>query len=393
MTIKFTPATMHGSQVGMKKDLRFTPALPKGLASAGFSVRDGVKFTPAVIGMTDRGNIKKDKNYTLDWWTDTAIFRYDAMLVSAFYGMDKWDFREYYKIPRKNFTLIGDSGGFQIWTQGVKIEPLDILRWQEHNVDIALTVDVPPPSPCPDFTLFTRASDLSRKNYEIAYRSRESEDIELFKVLQGDNRKELNYWWDNVADLEFDGVSISVHPPTPMPLAINLGYIMDKGEKKTHVLLGTGKGTYPTAVYAKRFFDRITIDSASFSISGARNRGYWLPYDIGSAINFGKKFSGELKKLPCKCPVCQLATIDDLNSEGSLAGGLIALHNLWTSLSYYDFLDDISDDRELFLSYIKREGYDESVKAISFLDDVYEMGFDDAWEKLRPSVDVRTMFE
>ena len=94
---KFTPATTSGSQAGMKKDLKYTPTLPRGLGLAGYSLQYNLKFVPSVMGMDSRVKTIKfspawaiNKNndphydpkevnekfagYTLDWWTPTAIF-------------------------------------------------------------------------------------------------------------------------------------------------------------------------------------------------------------------------------------------------------------------------------------------------------------------------------
>jgi tRNA-guanine family transglycosylase len=405
---RFTPATVSGSQVGMKKDLRYTPALPRGLSSAGYTLRYNIKFTPSVMGMETRSKSSKftpvwamNKNndpdtefegFTLDWWTDTAIFNYDALLVSAFYGLDHPDFREYYGIPRDNFIFVGDSGGYQIWTQKVQIEPTDILRWQENNVDIGLTLDVPPPSPVVNWKDFEYAAKQTYRNSEIMHRNRQSEDILMYKVIQGDNQKEMDYWWDVMSDLEFDGISIAPRPPNAEKMAIGLGFAMSKGVKNIHVLLGTGGGTIPTIIYARKYFDLLTVDSSSFSSAGAIYRSYYLPFNISQTLAFGKQFNGELKELPCDCPVCQVSSVKDMNltkndqdtggrSMASISGGLIALHNLYMVLRHHHFLEKLSDDRENFISYLRTQGLDEAIAGIEFLDSVNERGFEDVYKE------------
>ena len=126
--VVFTPVSMHGSQAGLKKDLRFTPVLPEGLASAGHYLRTGLRFTPSVEGLIKRVEEKISNEYTLDWWTPTSLFHYNSLMVSTFYGLEREDFREYYEIPRKDFLLVTDSGGFQIFSQKVAIEALQVLQ-------------------------------------------------------------------------------------------------------------------------------------------------------------------------------------------------------------------------------------------------------------------------
>lgn len=408
MSVKFTPATMHGSQVGMKKDLRFTPALLDNLSSAGHSLKRGARFTPSDRGMISRTNIlfspvwvrnnidpkRVYRDYTLDWWTDTAIFNYDALLVSAFYGKDIWDFREHYKIPRKDFLFVADSGGFQIWTQNIKIEPINILRWMEHNADIGMTLDVPPLKPNSieplDFEDFKRMCDISRRNYEIMHRNRVSEDIIMLKVLHGATLKELEHFDGAVSDYEFDGYAFSPKPPSALQIAFTLAYAHEHDMKRVHIFLGTGMKTLPVLLYAKRYFDHLTFDSASFSLQGARFRSYCLPFRPGSYVEFGKSYKGELKKLPCSCPVCQLSTVDVFNIDSStkteklsesVPGGLIALHNLYVWLSYIDFLDSLSDSYGDYMAFLRAQDFLKTIKAIEFLRYSEEVGLDDAFKK------------
>jgi len=388
--IIFTPVTMHGSQAGMKTKtkgaygrLRFTPVLPEGLASAGYYLRKHIRFTPAISGLEDRGKIEKEGNsFTLDWWTKTAMFNYDALMISTFYGLEKSNFREYYNIPRKNFLLFADSGGFQIFSQKIKIEPLYVLKWQERNVDVGLTLDVPPldasQNVVGDFDTFKRAAEQSKRNYLIAHRNW-NEKLELLKVIHGSSPSRLDYWKKTVEDLEFSGYAFSPKPVCAETVAIVLAYAKEIGAKKIHIFLGSGEVVTPIMIYARKFFDRLTFDSSSFSSAGARYRRYYLPYKISRGISFGGGYNGKIKNLPCSCPVCQLATVKDMNAEGSLPGGLIALHNLYVYLQYYHFLTNLSDDEELYKAFLNDRGLKTTVRMLDFLDYSAEVGFYDAY--------------
>jgi len=403
----FTPVTMHGSQAGMKtRDkggfalLKFTPVLPEGLSSAGHFLRKHGRFTPvwarnnidpkaiftpSITGLEDRGKIEKeDISFTLDWWTKNAMFNYDALMISTFYGLEKWNFREYYKIPRKNFLLVADSGGFQISTQKVEIEPLHILKWMEANVDVGMTLDVPPSDMSlkvvGTFENFKRGARNSKRNYDIMYRNWDGK-LDMLKVIHGTNPEWLDYWYNLMKDYEFSGLAFSPKPLTVESVAVTLAYAMHVGAKKAHIFLGTGADITPLTVYAKKFFDRLTFDSSSFSISGAKFRSYFLPYKLSKSIDFGGKYKGEFKNLPCTCPVCQLATIKDFNAEGSLPGGLIALHNLYVYLQYYYFLTNLSDDRKTYVSFLQTQNLDNTIMMLDFLDLSNEIGFYDAYNE------------
>lgn len=405
--------------MGMKKDLKFspvpcgnvmdsvhpargagfTPALPQNLSSAGHTLRNPtVRFVPSDRGMIDRAKMnfspswvinnispeRSHKRYTLDWWTDTAIFNHNSLLVSAFYGMEEWEFREFYKIPRKDFLFVADSGGWQIASQGAKIDPIDILRWQEHNADIGFTLDVPPVEPGTyvsyvDFEKFKRCVEIAKRNYEIAHRNRKSEDLIIYKVIHGGSVKELDYFANEVKDTEFDGIAYSPKPPVPMGIALQLAYGYNRGDKDVHMFTGTGLNTIPVVVFAKKFYNKLTFDSSSFSVQGARYRSYCNFFYLASGIDFGKGYTSTLKKLPCVCPVCLLATVDDLNKEGSLPGGLIALHNLYITLQYIYILSILADSYEDYIKFLGVYARDqETIKAVSFLQSVYENGFESA---------------
>jgi len=439
MNVKFTPATMHGSQAGMKKDLRFTPtpcgnnmdsvdkgkdyrfvpSLPQNLAVAGHSIRGGTRFVPAqarglwvrddykfvpsAFGIIDRTSEKFKKEYTLDWWTESALFNYSALLVSAYYGMDIWEFREHYKIPRKDFLFIADSGGWQITTQKVKIDAHDILRWQEHNADVGLTLDVPPVyaesrKVYTDMADFQHCVEMSKKNCEIMHRSWKSEDLELLKVIHGVEPEQLDIWYKAHEDLEFSGLAFSPKPPNEMSIATLLAYGIEKEAKKVHMFTGTGLGTSPVVIYAKKYFERLTYDSSTFSSQGAKMRAYFMPQDLSGRIMFGRAYNSTFKRLPCTCPVCQLSTIDDMNAEGSCPGGLIALHNLWVYLMYCNFIDSLADSKPDLMEYLRKNEQYDAIKAIEFIDLSIDIGFYDAYNKVYREgqaglTDVSSIFE
>jgi len=403
--VRYTPATTGGSQVGMKPDLKYIPALPSGLSSAGHSLRNNVQyvpgwalnninpnrrvqFTPAPGSVTRFEGIQAPEGYSLDWWTETAIFRYDALLVSAFYGMDKFDFREFYRIPRKDFTFVSDSGGFQVWSQGVKPNPADILKWEEHNADIALTLDSPPVKNGELGTggfgtrstekSFDESIKISRRNYEIMHRSRQSDKLQLLKVIHGYTLEELEKFTDAMKDLQFDGHAFGANQNDPDSIALVLGYAQTLEKERVHMFLATGLNTAPIIIYAKRFFNHLTFDSASFSITGARYRKYYLPYNITRGIAFGESYESTLSKLPCSCPVCQISTPQEFNKEGSLPGGLIALHNLYKVLEYYHCLDALADSPDDYIDFVKATSDPHTAQMVEYLRCVEENDFEHA---------------
>ncbi len=408
----FTPVTTHGSQAGMKKDLKFIPGLPEGLSSAGHSLRGKARFTPiwaknntspdihftsSTEALYDREKQFKD-GFTLDWWTPSAIYNYGALMVSAAYGMSEWNFREYYNIPRNDdFLFITDSGGYQIFSQGLKLEPVEILHWMENNADVGLALDRPPlksgripifgkPDEIPrasenDFKI---SIEKSRENYEIMARNRQSDKLKLLKVIHGYSLRELNQFYNAVKDINFDGHAFGANQDDVRSVALVLGFAQTIEKERIHMFLITGEYTAPVIIYGKRFFNHLTFDSSSFSQTGARYRKYYYPGDISAGISFGNSYTAKLKSLPCTCPVCQLATVDDLNQEGSVPGGLIALHNLYQVLEYFYTLEQLSDSPDHFIDYLKLRGCpNKTLQAIEYLRCIEENDFEYANKKFK----------
>ncbi len=403
-TTKFTPPPLFNVQTSKSNNLHFTPAStgtgagPQGLHKLNFA------YTPACTkdGCGPAGNYDKQFNFTpaniasrfdfnhgpfkLTWWEPTSFYYYDAMLISAFYGMKWWDYREYFNIPKENFVLVGDSGGFEQLTQNVRIDPIDVLRWEERNVDIGFTLDVPPKdpvthAPATDPAHFLRCAEQTKRNTEIMCSHRENFKMKFYKVLQGGDREQLDLWWKYIADFETDGLCSSPQPAQqPLPTALHIGYALSKGIKNLHILLGSGMNVTPVNVYGSQFFDTFTFDSSSYS-QGTMTRDYWLPNNLNESINMGRSNTNHFINLPCDCPVCQHTTADDMKADGSEPGAIISLHNLYNYIRQINFLKALTQDQDFYFDYVKKHFPDNTYRAICFIRDCKEGDFDSAYNK------------
>ncbi|TRZ53206.1 MAG: hypothetical protein D4S01_01695 [Dehalococcoidia bacterium] len=354
-------------------------------------MQKNLKFKPSIKDLAVDA-LKIEREYSLDWWSHSSIFRYNALMVSSFYGMKWGNFRQFYNIPKNDFLFVADSGGYQVSTQKVAIEPTEVLNWMEANVDVGMTLDVPPLDMSlkvvGNFENFKLAARHSKRNYEIMHKNWNGKP-ELLKVIQGGTADRLDYWYNFTKELEFSGLAFSPKPVNEETVAITLAYANHVGAKKVHVFLGTSENISPITIYAKKFFDRLTFDSSTCSSSATRFRNYFLPYNLSKSITFGGQYRDKLKHLPCSCPVCKLATIDDFRIEkgshatktASLAGSLIALHNIYVYLQYYDFLTALSDDEEAYRTFLQSRGLNNTVNMLDFLDLAEQVGFYDAYNK------------
>ena len=384
-TTKFTPPPLfnHQNQPDKRNStIKYTPA-STGTGAGPLGLHNNFNFTPANIASRfdfEHGSFK------LTWWEQTSFYYYDAMLISAFYGMKWWDYREYFNIPRENFTLVGDSGGFEQLTQKVRIDPIDVLRWEERNVDIGFALDVPPKdpithAPATDPAHFLRCAEQTKRNTEIMVKHRENFKMKFYKVLQGGDREQLDLWWKYIADFDTDGLCSSPQPAQqPLPTALHIGYALSKDIKNLHILLGSGMNVTPVNIYGSQFFDTYTFDSSSYG-QGTMTRDYWLPNNLNESINFGRSNDNKFIQLPCDCPVCQHTTATDMKAEGSEPGAIISLHNLYNYVRSINFLKALTQDEEFYFDYVKKHFPDNTYRALCFIRDCKEGDFDLAYNK------------
>ncbi len=327
----------------------------------------------------------------MNWWEKESPFRYDAALISAAYGMDFWDFREKFNIPKK-VLLVGDSGGFQLLT-GKKeyVEPVKILKWQENNVDIGITLDSPPVDPqsfksVSTWEEFVERTKMSVRYYSIMEKNKSSVEIEIMKVLHGSNLKELSYFYKNIKDFNFEGYALAPKPSDdPFSVALHAAFIYEMEEpKNVHILWGTGFRIVPVTVYVGRLFKRLTFDSSTYSLVGSSFRYYYCPLNPHKSslrIRIGTKLSSNIEELPCDCPICIKYTVKDMTQPNSRSAMLISLHNLYIYLKYVEFIKKLSKSKELFTEFVRTELGEKTLKAIEFVDYALENGIEEAYAK------------
>jgi hypothetical protein len=360
------------------------------------------------------------KGKDLKFFTNDSHFKMPAGLQSAYYGLYgvgkkiKTTYKEEFNIP-DDFIFIADSGGYQIasWARKgevCQLEPIDSLRWQEENCDVAMNLDVPPNiDGNPSHNDFMKALEQSIKNFELFQKERKNYDMRLLNVLHGETLPMMDIWYNAVKHFKFDGWAVGMKPPfDPMIQVLGFMYLWEKGEfdkdscKNFHFFGTSGKHVVPAIVYiAHKMGGRnitVSYDSSSYNI-GSIYRTYYLPFDIGPHISFGDKFLTEnphLKELPCKCPVCLSIgdDIDILNGKDIYAGALISLHNLYQYWRYNDLLNALVVDKALFIDYLQKVNISpKTLKAIEFVDYAMEKGLVNAVDKFKNDLMLQVEFD
>lgn len=331
----------------------------------------------------------KDKIVS-DCWQEKSAFQYDKILVSYYYRrINKTDqTRAEISFP-DNYTLVGDSGGFQADTQGVDIDIKDLCTWFDSNVDIGFILDVPTrtqygQSYSHDF--FNKALEQTRSNIDEMMKY--EMDNKLYGIVQGESTRDRVEWLKMLDDYSFDGLGIAgLNRFDPMEIAKLV--LNDFDHDNIHILGAGGAQTTPVITYLGRDkrFKEITFDTSSFSLSGARFASYYAPLyplPFSGSIQFGRKFGGKLEKIPCSCPLCSL--IDDIsilcNKENNkVQNNLIQQHNLYQYLQYVKLLDAYKDDEDIFMQFVRNHCSDRTKIAIDFLNAVEDVGEEIAYKR------------
>jgi hypothetical protein len=342
--------------------------------------------------------------YDPSWYTDKAMFFHEHVLTS-YYISKKWpNFRKTQRI-RDDVTLWADSGGYSIATQGVKIDPIEALKWQEENSNIAFSLDYPPikvtgttqiaPGKGERIPLdeFEKRAEISRKNNLVYLNNRTRSDLLIYNVIHGWDLKTKDMWWDYVTrDTKFEGYCIGTKPVNdPLLQAMNLMYLYNKGvRERVHMLGISGITVIPLIIWASQYIDKLSFDSKSYGY-GAITRAYVYPERIRYYTHFGNKYKLKKKKMEkiyCNCPICK--NFEDpsffLGGGSTWPGCLLSLHNLWCVKEYVKELDitlNRDKDKEKFFKMIREHTgnwADKTIHGINFIEDFMKFGFEKTYE-------------
>jgi len=309
-----------------------------------------------------------------NWWEESSPFTYNTGLISTYYGISDYNYREKFKIP-KDFILFADSGGFQNMTLNSILSPEKVLQWQEKNADIGFTFDYP--------ILENDSIETKRKKQiktvEKAYLTlKEKKDIKLYAVIQGHSLIEQSFIINKYKEMGnfelFDGYAIGGLVPLSgkkMLLTQVLTIFMEQikeYKKPVHFFGLSGKNTMPIINYLSKAYDiPITFDSSS-AIYGMSNRRFWIDMYNRDILKLSNRNDTLIQELPCDCPVCKKFTINDFCENERLIG----LHNLYKIIKYQKILRILSKDIEAYKSFCK-----DKKQYFSFIDEVRKNGLEE----------------
>ena len=353
------------------------------------------------------------KSNQICWWkalhSDKSLdLDYPYLLVSAHYDMKQDDkdgsnIWERYEIP-DDFWILGDSGGFQAATCGIKIDVKKTLRWQENHCHAGMIPDQPISSyegkgkkgkkrKKEDWDTFAKAVKITYNQTVDYYNMRDWDvDLDVYNIILGYTTKQMEYSYKKLKSFNdddgFTGWATGGKPTSdPMLQALIAGFLYSKGQTENlHFLGESGFDVIPVLALAATKFDKVTFDSSTF-VRGAMDRGFHIPFNIKSRFYFGEvevrgdgQHSSTLSRIPCFCPVCSVSTVDDLRKDK--LGVRMSLHNLYHFIQYTKFMNVIKDDHSNLMEFTKRfTKRQRTHQAMAFLNDCFEDDFERAYKR------------
>ncbi|MFA5394916.1 MAG: hypothetical protein WC346_02745 [Methanogenium sp.] len=326
------------------------------------------------------------------WWTENPIFSYNAMLMSAYHSIGRFESkdgqtaRERFGV-RDDVLIFGDSGGFQVLqasngdldAPNIKevLSPINVLRWQESCCDIGMTLDIPLPrtGAVPGMPEKGYTPDLYEKRLQesadnaikmLTNRDKEAKHFKLFNCIHGNDYKDMMRWYDvTTREGEFDGFSLATSTDMKDLLALRLGFAMEHSVGKPFHLLGiSSPQALALIAYANRKYlkTQIYYDSSAAS-TGRMIRKYMLLWDMMSnGITMGEESprydtmrEWEIESFGCPCPACSaLREMSDLWTKKTISGILITIHNLFWMTYYTKFINWYVCCDDEFIPYVRR---------------------------------------
>jgi hypothetical protein len=321
-----------------------------------------------------------------------GYFTYEYALYSA--GHSEWNLNKAHNVEpfiqnrdRKNTTLVGDSGGFQVAKNTMKVDwdnfkgpsgdklRQDILSWLEYTTDWAMTFDIPAFAKVgkPDAvgkSQFEYNLDLSVHNLHYFAKNRVPGKTKFLNVLSGTSPETARAWYDEVKgfsedssmqemgyskDRTFEGFAFAGINTKNMFVTLEriLSLRQDNllHDKDWIHVLGVGRldwSCYLTSI--KRQLQKhdnpninISFDAASPFVATAYGLSYTyntfsskrLTYSMDRAIN-DRNFKGSKLAMPFQSPIMDRLTVgdvcylgpNDVNKNGKIS------KTSWDTFSY-----------------------------------------------------------
>lgn len=383
-------------------------------------LQKGLTYVPATtLSCMKTFNKTKVNDKNMLWFQKgDCMGKYPYLLLSAYYGSKANNIRETFNMNDKAM-IIGDSGGFEIYSRlskGEKIDynvtqPRHIVEWYENNnIDIGLGLDIPPmkmvgatQTTGVDMSTFLYNAKKTLQNNLVMQKYRKRYDWKLYNVchFQINNVQMMERWYNivNHKDFQSDGWAVSPKlTSNPYYGAYILAFLREKGIKQNvHILGSTGYNFFPLYSYAGQKIKNLTTDSARAHLLGRKYRIYIMDkfnVRIGDQLSDSAHFNllEGFKQLPCDCPVCSSIKPEQLKKD-KLATEFMSAHNMCHFIQQTKLYNSLSYNKEMLIEYLKFHKYTETLGAIDFFDCAMDKGLDKAYNQYKEKFKQKVVYK
>lgn len=337
---------------------------------------DVIYFPATPLDMFNR-NIKSYEPI-LNFWDDNSYFKHNNLLISSYYALNKYNGTSNDSLFDKlhfNGRRFMDSGGYQVWTKGISMDPRTVIHlYEREHCELGFVLDIPGPNPTQKIVSEVK----SNIQLQLDEQNNVGNTTKLLNVVHGSTYNSISNYLEEFKyfDNEISGYAMGVKPTINTVLQALTFLItyekFDLRNKNVHFLGVSGFDTIPILVYLAKSFQvrEFTIDSTSYA-ELARNRKIYNPMYPKNFLMVGDTLTSGLSKLPCECPVCRNIDINLMKNE-PLFG---SLHNLYIMKKYIDFFNSFKS-KEYLRSYILTTAIlpKKTKDAVNFIDESLESG-------------------
>ena len=340
-----------------------------------------MQFFPAVmVGHFNRITSQPDARQ-FRFWGEGSTFQYDKLLYSFYYLQDRYkklkDGESYFE------SILTDSGGFQVKTLGVSIEPEDVISvYEREHPDVGMILDVP-------MNTGWNQEGVDKTYKSVKYMVEQKHRIpntQLLNISHGFTLEDRKNYYEIFKEFnnDLDGWAIGLSKRLP-PIfnAWSFLHILENDptmkDKRFHFLGLTGNKNMPIIYYLGKMnlVKEISFDSTKYGREGImadmRN-----PSFMGERLSISRNAKGKMTHNNfCPCPVCNHFTMEQMQHDVNCC----ILHNLFWECRKFDFFDAFETAEGLKNHIMEDKTFPDATKvALKFIDYALEHGLDDAEE-------------
>ena len=305
-------------------------------------------------------HFKNGKSYRYYSDKEDPLFYYPYMLTSAAHNFKDMNFRETIAFPRDSKGLFfADSGGYQLLTgKAPKGFSREIsFAWMEKNADVFPLLDMPFPKNYTAVTndYFNKSVEFTKESARYFLNTRTNNDSIILNVLQGRDLAEIEKWYAELKQFQFEGWAFGGYNLTQIMGAFF--YLFENKEidktKIFHIFMLSKARYMIFLVYLQYLLHKeshqtvISYDS-SYPVIQSAFGNYFLYSTLTGfkTIRFSNRYDYSFLKdenvIPCECNSCQGVPLKEFTSfTTDRFYAITSAHNIKIITDYKKMLEHV----------------------------------------------------